>query len=195
MSDDVTQRLSTEGVDPLTLAGVNDGNLIELSQLLGVRVSLRGDNLSLSGSVAAVERATPVAQALVDLARIGEQLDVRDVERLVAEGAQGTIGAATTGDVRIILPGLRRVIQPKTPGQREYLQAIARHDIVVGIGPAGTGKTYLAVAAAVDALARKRVRRIVLARPAVEAGENLGFLPGDLHEKVDPYLRPLYDAL
>jgi len=195
MSDDVTQRLSTEGVDPLTLAGVNDGNLIELSQLLGVRVSLRGDNLSLSGSVAAVERATPVAQALVDLARIGEQLDVRDVERLVAEGAQGTIGAATTGDVRIILPGLRRVIQPKTPGQREYLQAIARHDIVVGIGPAGTGKTYLAVAAAADALARTRVRRIVLARPAVEAGESLGFLPGDLQEKVDPYLRPLYDAL
>jgi len=87
------------------------------------------------------------------------------------------------------------VIQAKTPGQREYLQAIAQHDIVVGIGPAGTGKTYLAVAAAVDALSRKRVRRIVLARPAVEAGESLGFLPGDLQEKVDPYLRPLYDAL
>src|SRR5437016_10248163 len=85
--------------------------------------------------------------------------------------------------------GLRRVIQAKTPGQREYLQAIAQHDIVVGIGPAGTGKTYLAVAAAVDALSRKRVRRIVLARPAVEAGESLGFLPGDLQEKVDPYLR------
>jgi len=99
------------------------------------------------------------------------------------------------GEYKIILPGLRRVIQAKTTGQREYLRAIAQHDIVIGIGPAGTGKTYLAVAAAVDALARKRVRRIVLARPAVEAGENLGFLPGDLHEKVDPYLRPLYDAL
>jgi len=97
--------------------------------------------------------------------------------------------------VKIILPGLRRVIQPKTTGQREYLRSIADHDIVIGIGPAGTGKTYLAVAAAVDALARKRVRRIILARPAVEAGENLGFLPGDLQEKVDPYLRPLYDAL
>jgi len=87
------------------------------------------------------------------------------------------------------------VIAPKTAGQRDYLHAIALYDIVIGIGPAGTGKTYLAVAAAVDALARKRVRRIILARPAVEAGESLGFLPGDVQEKVDPYLRPLYDAL
>ena len=96
---------------------------------------------------------------------------------------------------RIALPGVRKVIQPKTPGQAEYLQKIQDNDIVVGIGPAGTGKTYLAVAAAVDALTRKRVRRIVLARPAVEAGENLGFLPGDMQAKIDPYLRPLYDAL
>src|SRR5690606_20535745 len=92
-------------------------------------------------------------------------------------------------------PGMRRAIQPKTPGQREYLSLIQENDIVVGIGPAGTGKTYLAVAKAVEALARKRVRRIVLARPAVEAGESLGFLPGDLQQKVDPYLRPLYDSL
>ncbi len=98
-------------------------------------------------------------------------------------------------DQKIILPGLRRVIAPKTQGQRDYLQAITTHDIVVGIGPAGTGKTYLAVAKAVEALARKRVKRIMLARPAVEAGESLGFLPGDLQAKVDPYLRPLYDAL
>jgi phosphate starvation-inducible PhoH-like protein len=97
--------------------------------------------------------------------------------------------------LRIVLPGVRKVIQPKTNGQAEYLKLILANDIVVGIGPAGTGKTYLAVAAAVDALARKRVRRIILARPAVEAGESLGFLPGDLQAKVDPYLRPLYDAL
>jgi len=96
---------------------------------------------------------------------------------------------------RIVLPGVRRIIQPRTPGQAEYLRLIADNDIVVGIGPAGTGKTYLAVAAAVDNLMRKRVRRIILARPAVEAGESLGFLPGDLQAKVDPYLRPLYDAL
>jgi len=195
MSDDVVHRLSVEGVDPLALAGVNDANLLELARRLGVRVSLRGDSLSLAGPAAAIERAGPVAQALIDLARMGEALDVHDVERVVADEAQGELGRQGADPVKIILPGLRRVIQPKTAGQREYLRSIAEHDIVIGIGPAGTGKTYLAVAAAVDALARKRVRRIILARPAVEAGENLGFLPGDLQEKVDPYLRPLYDAL
>jgi len=195
MSDDVTHRVSAEGVDPLALAGVNDGNLIELAKRLGVRVSLRGDTLTLQGAVAAVERAAQVVEALVDLARMGDQLDVADVERVVGEEARGALGKPPVGEYKIILPGLRRVIQAKTSGQQEYLQAIAQHDIVVGIGPAGTGKTYLAVAAAVDALSRKRVRRIVLARPAVEAGESLGFLPGDLQEKVDPYLRPLYDAL
>ncbi|MGH7504426.1 MAG: PhoH family protein, partial [Longimicrobiales bacterium] len=169
--------------------------LLELARRLGVRVSLRGDSLSLAGPAAAIEKASPVAQALIDLARMGETLDVHDVERLVTEEAQGELGRQSADPVKIILPGLRRVIQPKTAGQREYLRSIAEHDIVIGIGPAGTGKTYLAVAAAVDALARKRVRRIILARPAVEAGENLGFLPGDLQEKVDPYLRPLYDAL
>src|SRR5204862_34863 len=151
----------------------------------------------LAGPASAIERAGQVAQALIDLARMGETLDVHDVERLVSDEAHGELGrhGSSPEPEKIILPGLRRVIQPKTNGQREYLRSIAEHDIVIGIGPAGTGKTYLAVAAAVDALARKRVRRIVLARPAVEAGENLGFLPGDLQEKVDPYLRPLYDAL
>jgi phosphate starvation-inducible PhoH-like protein len=197
MSDEATRKLSVEGVDLLSLAGVNDGNLVELTKRLGVRVALRGDALMLQGPAAAVERAAPVAQAMVDLARMGETLDVHDVERLTLEGDAGTLAdaSATSGEMKIILPGLRRVIQPKTSGQRDYLQIIAQNDIVVGIGPAGTGKTYLAVAAAVDALSRKRVRRIILARPAVEAGENLGFLPGDLQEKVDPYLRPLYDAL
>ncbi|HEX4599794.1 MAG TPA: PhoH family protein [Gemmatimonadales bacterium] len=215
MSDEITHRLSTEGVDPLALAGVNDGNLIELARQLGVRVSLRGDTLTLQGAHPAVERATQVAQALVDLARMGELLEAADVDRLVAQeteaagaGAGGEVGMGVGGgsgtgpgarpaepDYKIILPGLRRVIQAKSAGQRSYLEAIAQHDIVIAIGPAGTGKTYLAVAAAVDALSRKRVRRIVLARPAVEAGESLGFLPGDLHDKVDPYLRPLYDAL
>jgi phosphate starvation-inducible PhoH-like protein len=195
VTDDVAQRLSTEGVDPLALAGVNDGNLVELAKRTGVRVSLRGDTLFLAGPPQAVERAAPVAQALVDLARMGEMLDVTDVARVVNEESRGTLDQVTNGEQKIILPGLRRVIQPKSGGQREYLRAIAQNDIVVGIGPAGTGKTYLAVATAVDALSRKRVRRIILARPAVEAGESLGFLPGDLQEKVDPYLRPLYDAL
>ena len=195
MSGEIARRLSVEGIDPLTLAGVNDGNLVELARRTGVRVSLRGDVLSLTGPAEAVERAMPVAQALMDLARMGELLEPGDIARLVADGDRGTLGAAVDGEHKIILPGLRRVIQPKTAGQRTYLESITQNEIVVGIGPAGTGKTYLAVAAAVDALARKRVRRIVLARPAVEAGESLGFLPGDLQEKVDPYLRPLYDAL
>ena len=194
MADDIQHRISAEGADPLALAGVNDANLVELARRMGVRVSLRGDVLALSGPAEAVERAVPVARALVDLARMGDALDVHDVERLIADGGEGAPGGGE-GETRIILPGLRRVIQAKTPGQREYLESIQQNEIVVGIGPAGTGKTYLAVACAVDALSRKRVRRIVLARPAVEAGESLGFLPGDLHEKVDPYLRPLYDAL
>ncbi len=122
-------------------------------------------------------------------------LDPDDVLRLGEESGADGNGNGAGDETRIVLPGVRRIIQPKTPGQAAYLRLIAENDIVVGIGPAGTGKTYLAVAVAVEALARKRVRRIVLARPAVEAGESLGFLPGDMQAKVDPYLRPLYDAL
>lgn len=203
MSDEsVTQRLSTEGADLLTLAGVNDANLIELSRLGGVRVVLRGDTLSVSGPSEMVNRALPIAQRMVDAARQRRELSPDDVLRMSDDvdrydGREAT-GVVTNGvydSQRIALPGMRKVIQPKTPGQGDYLQKMQDNDIVVGIGPAGTGKTYLAVAAAVDALTRKRVRRIVLARPAVEAGESLGFLPGDMQAKVDPYLRPLYDAL
>jgi phosphate starvation-inducible PhoH-like protein len=193
--DVITQRLSAEGADMLTLAGVNDANLIELARVCGVRVSLRGDALSLTGPPDGVMRAAPVAMRMVDTARQQLPLTPEDVMRLAAEPMSDGANGSSPDERRIVLPGLRRIIQPKTPGQAEYLQRIAENDIVIGIGPAGTGKTYLAVAMAVDALARKRVRRIVLARPAVEAGERLGFLPGDLQAKVDPYLRPLYDAL
>ena len=194
MADDVTHRVSTEGADPLLLAGVNDANLNELQRTLGVRVSFRGDTLTIGGAPDQIERAVPVVQGMIDLVRMGEPVTVDDVARIAAEGSSGE-AAPASADGRIVLPGLRRAIVPKTQGQRDYLQAIASNDIVVGIGPAGTGKTYLAVAMAVEALARKRVKRIILARPAVEAGESLGFLPGDLQAKVDPYLRPLYDAL
>ena len=193
MTDDqTTQRLNTEGADLLTLAGVNDANLIELQRQTGTRVALRGDTLTLVGPAEAVERAASVAQRMIDAAKQGTALEADDVLRMSMDGSREPVGG---GDNRIVLPGVRKIIQPKTPGQAEYLGLIADNDIVVGIGPAGTGKTYLAVAAAVDALSRKRVRRIVLARPAVEAGESLGFLPGDMQAKVDPYLRPLYDAL
>ena len=192
-ANDVVHRLSTEGADPLLLGGVNDVNLLELQRALGVRATLRGDTLTLGGTLEQIERATPVVQGLIDLARMGESIAPEDVYRIASE--PGAELPATTGDGRIVLPGMRKAIVAKTAGQKDYLAAIAAHDIVIGIGPAGTGKTYLAVAKAVEALARKRVKRIILARPAVEAGESLGFLPGDLQAKVDPYLRPLYDAL
>ncbi len=186
-----TLRLSTEGADLLSLAGVADGNIAELTKLFPVRVTLRGEAMAISGPADAVEKAGIVAQRMIDQAKQRLPLDPDDVLRFSMEGPardQGTPG-------RFVLPGIRKIIQPKTQGQGEYMQKMIDNEIVVGIGPAGTGKTYLAVAAAVDALARKRVRRIVLARPAVEAGESLGFLPGDMQAKVDPYLRPLYDAL
>ena len=191
----VTQKLSTEGADMLTLAGVNDGNLVELSRLGGVKVALRGDTMSISGPAELVTRATDIARRMIDRARQRMELTPDDVLRLSEDDGSGDGAGGGSGDGRIALPGVRKLIQAKTSGQAEYLAKIAENDIVVGIGPAGTGKTYLAVAAAVDALTRKRVRRIVLARPAVEAGESLGFLPGDMQAKVDPYLRPLYDAL
>lgn len=199
MTDDtITHRLSTEGVDLLTLAGVNDANLIELSRLTGAKVSLRGDALTMNGPVEIVERAASLAQRMIDQAKQQMTLSADDVLRMSEDGGVGIArddGVGAPGEMRIVLPGVRRIVQPKTPGQARYLQLINENDIVIGIGPAGTGKTYLAVAMAVDALTRKRVRRIVLARPAVEAGESLGFLPGDMQAKVDPYLRPLYDAL
>ena len=198
MSDGSTERLNTEGADLLTLAGVNDANLVELSRIYGVRVALRGDTLSLAGPAEDVDRAMPVARRMIDTAKQRLTLTPDDVLRMSDDPDRDGDGDGGPGGgdlPRIALPGVRKVIQPKTPGQAEYIRAIQEHDVVIGIGPAGTGKTYLAVAAAVDALVRKRVRRIVLARPAVEAGESLGFLPGDMQAKVDPYLRPLYDAL
>ncbi|MGI9139769.1 MAG: PhoH family protein [Gemmatimonadaceae bacterium] len=201
MSDDfLTNKLSTEGADMLTLAGVNDENLIELQKQSGAKVALRGDTMTVSGSHDAVDRATPIAQRMIDTAKQRLPLTADDVLRMTLEdvgdtGSGNGAGGVDDGETRIVLPGIRKIIRPKTRGQNEYLKLIMENDIVIGIGPAGTGKTYLAVAAAVDALSKKRVKRIVLARPAVEAGESLGFLPGDMQAKVDPYLRPLYDAL
>jgi phosphate starvation-inducible PhoH-like protein len=228
-SSTVEHRVSTEGADYLSLAGVNDENLLELAHASGARVILRGDHLILSGDINDVERALPVAEKMVSQARMGRPFDTEDIHRMFgsgelarrgsggapaepssggarsgasASGAGGAGGATARGsnglpksENDVLLAGLKKLISSKSSGQATYLEAIAKNDIVISIGPAGTGKTYLAVAAAVDALRKNRVKRIILARPAVEAGENLGFLPGDLQEKVDPYLRPLYDAL
>jgi len=193
----VEHRLDAEGADPLLLSGVNDANFAEIGRVFGVRVLFRGDHLTLSGDLARVERAAPVAAHMIERARLRAPFDTTDIQRFAdARAAHGEAGLLDPDQaLRIALPGSQKVVTPKSEGQREYLEAIAANDVVIGIGPAGTGKTYLAVVMAVDALYKKRVKRIVLARPAVEAGENLGFLPGDLQEKVDPYLRPLYDAL
>ncbi len=193
----VEHRLDAEGVDPLLLTGANDANMREVASLFDVRLVLRGDHLILSGELAAVEKAVPLVQYLIELSRLRTPFDLNDIARfaegLAVHGPKAVV--SPEADLQVALPGSRKVIRPKSEGQRRYVKAIRENDVVIAIGPAGTGKTYLAVALALDALYKKRVRRIVLARPAVEAGESLGFLPGDLQEKVDPYLRPLYDAL
>jgi phosphate starvation-inducible PhoH-like protein len=140
----VTQRLDTAGADLLILAGVNDANLIELQRQTGVRVALRGDALTLSGPAEAVQRAVQVAGRMLDSARQRQALDADDVLRMSLEPSSRDGGTPADG-TRIVLPGIRKIIQPKTPGQAEYLDAVLSNDIVVGIGPAGTGKTYLAV--------------------------------------------------
>ena len=190
----VEHRLDAEGVDPLLLAGVNDSNIQEVAGLFDIRLIFRGDPVILSGELAAIERATPLVQHLLELSRLRVPFETNDIARF-AEGLAAGGVVHPESDVEVALPGSRKLIRPKSKGQRHYLKSVIEFDVVIGIGPAGTGKTYLAVAAALDALYKRRVRRIILARPAVEAGESLGFLPGDMQEKVDPYLRPLYDAL
>ena len=174
----------------MSLFGQNDENLKLLRNRLGAKVVARGDELRLSGEDSAVAEAERTFKALLASIRRGERISVTELEH--AELSDLSHSAPQEESVGARLP---RRARPKTAGQRRYVQAIENNEIVFGIGPAGTGKTYLAVAMAVQALKDKRVKRIILTRPAVEAGERLGFLPGDLQAKIDPYLRPLYDAL
>jgi phosphate starvation-inducible PhoH-like protein len=191
-----TRSISLAGVDQLTLFGSNDQNLKLLESLSATRFVVRGGELKIQGEPDAVARAGELVEHLIELVQTGSGFDAGDIRRFHEEmAADGEASLQRLEAGKVVVRGTQKIIKPKTGGQESYLRAIADHDIVVGIGPAGTGKTYLAVAMAIDALYRKAVRRIVLARPAVEAGETLGFLPGDLQEKVDPYLRPLYDAL
>ncbi|MSP57191.1 MAG: PhoH family protein [Myxococcales bacterium] len=171
-------------------------NFATIGRATGVRVSQRGAQVRVSGEEAAVRAAARVLEQLYALCATGTAVTGPDVEqavRLLAAEPEARL-SDYHGDV--VLTGARkRAIYPRTPTQKKYVHAFDDHDVVFGLGPAGTGKTYLAMAAAVAALLADRVKRIVLCRPAVEAGEKLGFLPGDLEEKVNPYLRPLYDAL
>jgi len=178
------------------LFGTRDENLHVLEDGLNINIDLRSDAIELEGTPGDVARAEQVFADYDQLQRAGHTFNNGDLNSmlrvLVADPKTTLKGLAEAGRQRSFG---RRTVQPKSLNQRRYLDAIESHDMVFGIGPAGTGKTYLAVAMAISALISKRVNRIILARPAVEAGERLGFLPGTLQEKIDPYLRPLYDAL
>src|SRR5687768_17269232 len=192
----IRRSISLAGIDQLTLFGTQDQNLKLVEKLSGTQIVARSGELRLSGDSEAVDRAAALLEHLIELIQTGSGFDTGDIRRYWAEIEAGAPDSLTRMEAgKVLIRGTQKIIKPKTRGQEQYLQAMTQNDIVVGIGPAGTGKTYLAVAMAIDALHKKTVRRIVLARPAVEAGETLGFLPGDLQEKVDPYLRPLYDAL
>ncbi|AXE39057.1 PhoH family protein [Acidipropionibacterium virtanenii] len=177
----------------VSLVGPNDEYLRRLEDALEAGILVRGDEVHLTGTAAQISEATEVLTELVTIIRTGHGLSADDVERVVAMSRDGEEPAAVmTAD---ILSNRGRTIRPKTLNQKRYVDAIDAHTVVFGIGPAGTGKTYLAMAKAVQALQNKSVSRIILTRPAIEAGERIGFLPGTLSEKIDPYLRPLYDAL
>ena len=183
-----------EGIE--TLFGSYDENLKHLESLFNVRIRTQGHDLLVEGDSANLDKVDRVVGQLSSLMRDGLKLSNADVKTASDLVAQDTLVDLRDHFLKgsLTAAGKRRVA-PKTVNQRRYLDAIEQHDIVFGIGPAGTGKTYLAMAQAVAYLVAKKVSRIILARPAVEAGEKLGFLPGDLQEKVNPYLRPLYDAL
>ena len=171
------------------LCGPLDANLRQLEVALDVTITRRGERVTVRGDAGAVERASDLLESLY--ARADSALEPDAVQLSIVDSANPV---AEDGDAPRLMTR-KRDLAGRTPNQRAYLESILAHDVTFGIGPAGTGKTYLAVACAVDALERDAVKRIVLVRPAVEAGERLGFLPGDLAQKVDPYLRPLYDAL
>lgn len=185
-----------EGTNTANLFGHHDRHLKMIEEELGVRVAARGDEVTLDGAPEPIRRAERILTELADLTAEGYELRPDDVA-LATKAARSGQDAPLKDLLLTTVPitTKKRFVTPKSATQKAYLEAIRKYDIVIAIGPAGTGKTYLAMAMAVDALMRKEVSRIILARPAVEAGEKLGFLPGDMYAKVNPYLRPLYDAL
>ncbi|MBR5022149.1 MAG: PhoH family protein [Oscillospiraceae bacterium] len=182
--------------DLIAVFGSFDENIKRIEEALDVKIINRGTDLRVSGDAEAVDKAARALEGLLALAAKGEVIDeqrVRYLITLVKEGNDDYVTQMAKDVVCITAKG--KPIKAKTVGQQQYMKAIAKNTVTLGVGPAGTGKTYLAVAAAVAAFRERTVNRIILTRPAVEAGERLGFLPGDLQNKVDPYLRPLYDAL
>jgi phosphate starvation-inducible PhoH-like protein len=192
-----TRRLVVDDTDSfISLFGINDENIELIKKELDINIFAHGGEVTLSGSEQAVETGYQTLQKLMEIIARGDSIDktrIRYAIDLASEGNADRIGEIMRDVIAITWKG--RQVKCKTLGQKKYVDAIKKNTCVFGIGPAGTGKTYLAVAMAVVALKNKDVERIVLTRPAVEAGEKLGFLPGDLQQKVDPYLRPLYDAI
>jgi phosphate starvation-inducible PhoH-like protein len=192
-----TRRISlAPDVDLLPLLGRNDDHLRMLEHELDIRIVARGHDLMLKGDERQVRKAERALVQLAELVRAGapvRTMEVRAALRMLSDNEEADLKAVFNDAIAV--PSRKKWVTPKTPGQKRYVDAIRKHDMVFAIGPAGTGKSFLAVAMAVSALMKREVARIVLTRPAVEAGERLGFLPGDLYEKVHPYLRPLYDAL
>ncbi len=179
-----------------TLFGVHDQNIKYLESLLDVRINARGQDVSIDGDSKDVETAERILEDFSELFKEGRQFTDKELREAFAQIAEDRAFSLRDYFTKARFnPAGKKQVAPKSANQRKYIQAIQERDVVFGIGVAGTGKTYLAVAMAVQSLMQKQVNRIVLARPAVEAGEKLGFLPGDLQDKVDPYLRPLYDAL
>lgn len=182
--------------DASSVFGNHDENLHIIENDFNVNIVVRDENLVITGENGYVEQTAQVLAQLDELSVLNQQVSPRDVQytiKLVREGNGQKIKDLASDTVIITFRG--KLVKPKTYGQKKYVDAILNHDVVFGIGPAGTGKTYLAVAMAAKALKEKTINRLVITRPAVEAGEKLGFLPGDLQEKVNPYLRPLYDSL
>ncbi len=193
----VEKTVNVERVEQLVdVFGSFDENVKRIESEFGVKIVSRGDELKIQGEIEAADMGARAVEALLSLAAKGEEIDeqkVRYVLSLVRSGSEDKVSQIARDVVCVSAKG--KPVKAKTIGQRNYLKAIEKNTVTIGIGPAGTGKTYLAVAEAVAAFRAKTVNRIILTRPAVEAGERLGFLPGDLQNKVDPYLRPLYDAL
>jgi phosphate starvation-inducible PhoH-like protein len=187
--------VSIAGIDPIRLLGVEDRNLRLIEEHFDERVVVRGDEIIISGSPRRIEQLTRVFQRLIELAGSGRSITEADVLTVIRGGTMGYEKIGTLEDsVVFYSPVKRRSVVPRSVRQREYVEAIRSHDIVFAIGPAGTGKTYLAIASALAALKNGEIERIFISRPVVEAGENLGFLPGDMQEKIEPYLRPIFDA-
>ncbi len=189
------KRITLENVDMLNLLGVNDSNLKLIEDKFNSTIIVRGETVTIKGVIEEIEIIEKVLKEMVFALNTSGKLLERDVETILDLTIDGKEIISEQEFDKIILYTKNDVIKAKTPGQVKYLETAIKNDICFAIGPAGTGKTYLAVAFAVNALKKGIVNKITLARPAVEAGENLGFLPGDFREKIDPYLRPLYDAL